>query len=73
MAKGRPAVILWWMPLTLCFYLEDVSTERPHYSFYFLILRGDHYTIMSSSGGPSWDVPKGRIDGRISKASETMQ
>ncbi|KAI3784559.1 hypothetical protein L1987_43660 [Smallanthus sonchifolius] len=25
------------------------------------------------SGGPSWDVPKGRKDGRISKASETIQ
>nr|GEU36479.1 peroxidase 64-like [Tanacetum cinerariifolium] len=25
------------------------------------------------SGGPSWDVPKGRKDGRISKASETTQ
>ncbi|KAJ6405952.1 hypothetical protein OIU84_013842 [Salix udensis] len=25
------------------------------------------------SGGPTWDVPKGRKDGRISKASETRQ
>ncbi|XP_022950938.1 peroxidase 64-like isoform X1 [Cucurbita moschata] len=25
------------------------------------------------SGGPTWDVPKGRKDGRISKASETIQ
>ncbi|KAH0719414.1 hypothetical protein KY290_014942 [Solanum tuberosum] len=25
------------------------------------------------SGGPSWDVPKGRKDGRTSKASETIQ
>lgn len=25
------------------------------------------------SGGPSWAVPKGRKDGRISKASETKQ
>ncbi|GAU34220.1 hypothetical protein TSUD_210020, partial [Trifolium subterraneum] len=25
------------------------------------------------SGGPGWDVPKGRKDGRISKASETIQ
>ncbi|EEF52774.1 Peroxidase 64 precursor, putative [Ricinus communis] len=25
------------------------------------------------SGGPSWDVPKGRKDGRISKASDTRQ
>ncbi|KAK2991892.1 hypothetical protein RJ640_011581, partial [Escallonia rubra] len=25
------------------------------------------------SGGPTWDVPKGRKDGRISKASETVQ
>lgn len=25
------------------------------------------------SGGPVWDVPKGRKDGRISKASETIQ
>ncbi|KAJ0888277.1 putative peroxidase [Helianthus annuus] len=25
------------------------------------------------SGGPSWVVPKGRKDGRISKASETIQ
>ncbi|XP_016201429.1 peroxidase 64 [Arachis ipaensis] len=24
------------------------------------------------SGGPTWDVPKGRKDGRISKASETI-
>lgn len=23
------------------------------------------------SGGPTWDVPKGRKDGRISRASET--
>ncbi|CAA2999425.1 peroxidase 64-like [Olea europaea subsp. europaea] len=25
------------------------------------------------TGGPTWDVPKGRKDGRISKASETVQ
>ncbi|CAA2999427.1 peroxidase 64-like [Olea europaea subsp. europaea] len=25
------------------------------------------------AGGPTWDVPKGRKDGRISKASETVQ
>lgn len=25
------------------------------------------------SGGPSWDVPKGRKDGRTSLASETIQ
>lgn len=25
------------------------------------------------SGGPTWDVPKGRKDGRTSKASETVQ
>ncbi|KAK6924532.1 hem peroxidase [Dillenia turbinata] len=25
------------------------------------------------SGGPTWDVPKGRLDGRVSKASETVQ
>ncbi|XP_038715605.1 peroxidase 64 [Tripterygium wilfordii] len=25
------------------------------------------------SGGPTWDVPKGRLDGRISKATETRQ
>nr|GEU89350.1 peroxidase 64-like [Tanacetum cinerariifolium] len=25
------------------------------------------------SGGPSWDVPKGRKDGRTSKSSETIQ
>nr|KAJ0209503.1 hypothetical protein LSAT_V11C400212860 [Lactuca sativa] len=25
------------------------------------------------AGGPSWDVPKGRKDGRISKASDTSQ
>ncbi|KAK6922550.1 hem peroxidase, partial [Dillenia turbinata] len=25
------------------------------------------------SGGPTWDVPKGRLDGRVSKASETIQ
>ena len=25
------------------------------------------------SGGPSWDVPKGRKDGRISRASDTTQ
>jgi len=31
------------MPLTPCFYLEDVSTERLHYSFHFLMQRGDHH------------------------------
>lgn len=25
------------------------------------------------SGGPNWNVPKGRKDGRISKANETRQ
>lgn len=30
-------------------------------------------TILLQSGGPSWDIPKGRKDGRISKASETIQ
>ncbi|XP_008811665.3 peroxidase 64-like [Phoenix dactylifera] len=25
------------------------------------------------SGGPTWEVPKGRLDGRVSKASETKQ
>lgn len=25
------------------------------------------------AGGPYWDVPKGRKDGRVSKASETTQ
>ncbi|XP_008806161.2 peroxidase 64-like [Phoenix dactylifera] len=25
------------------------------------------------SGGPTWEVPKGRLDGRVSKASETSQ
>ncbi|XP_010941339.1 peroxidase 64 [Elaeis guineensis] len=25
------------------------------------------------SGGPTWEVPKGRLDGRVSKASETTQ
>ncbi|KAL6993397.1 Peroxidase 64 [Sarracenia purpurea var. burkii] len=25
------------------------------------------------SGGPTWDVPKGRLDGRISNANETIQ
>jgi hypothetical protein len=29
--------------------------------------------ILLQSGGPGWDVPKGRKDGRISKASETIQ
>lgn len=28
---------------------------------------------ISQSGGPSWDVPKGRKDGRKSQASETTQ
>ncbi|KAG6647195.1 hypothetical protein CIPAW_07G062100 [Carya illinoinensis] len=28
---------------------------------------------VSLSGGPSWEVPKGRKDGRTSKASETIQ
>jgi peroxidase len=31
------------------------------------------YSIFLQSGGPGWDVPKGRKDGRISKASETIQ
>ncbi|CAN1824685.1 Peroxidase 64 [Linum perenne] len=26
-----------------------------------------------NSGGPTWNVPKGRLDGRISKATETRQ
>ncbi|CAH9094785.1 unnamed protein product, partial [Cuscuta epithymum] len=26
-----------------------------------------------AAGGPYWDVPKGRKDGRVSKASETLQ
>lgn len=29
--------------------------------------------IVMQAGGPSWDVPKGRKDGRISKASDTSQ
>lgn len=29
--------------------------------------------VALESGGPTWDVPKGRKDGRISKASETIQ
>jgi len=26
-----------------------------------------YYVYMSSSGGPTWDVPRGRKDGRISR------
>lgn len=29
--------------------------------------------MMQQTGGPNWEVPKGRKDGRISKASETIQ
>ncbi|KAJ0967022.1 hypothetical protein J5N97_023939 [Dioscorea zingiberensis] len=29
--------------------------------------------VVVLSGGPTWEVPKGRKDGRISKASETIQ
>lgn len=29
--------------------------------------------VVVQSGGPNWEVPKGRKDGRISKASETRQ
>ncbi|OIT25175.1 PREDICTED: peroxidase 64-like [Nicotiana attenuata] len=29
--------------------------------------------VVALSGGPTWDVPKGRKDGRISKATETRQ
>lgn len=31
------------------------------------------FDLISQSGGPTWDVPKGRKDGRTSKASETVQ
>ncbi|KAI3807684.1 hypothetical protein L1987_23617 [Smallanthus sonchifolius] len=29
--------------------------------------------VVTLSGGPTWDAPKGRKDGRVSKASETRQ
>lgn len=31
------------------------------------------YVLIYKSGGPTWDVPKGRKDGRISKASDTRR
>lgn len=31
------------------------------------------FDLISQSGGPTWDVPKGRKDGRTSEASETVQ
>jgi hypothetical protein len=45
----RLAVILWWMPLTLCSYFEDVSPERLQYSFHFLMQGGDHHVDMVNS------------------------
>ncbi|XP_058009113.1 peroxidase 64 [Hevea brasiliensis] len=32
-----------------------------------------YFQSIMQSGGPAWDVPKGRKDGRTSKASETRQ
>lgn len=39
----------------------------------FFLLVGCSMFILYKSGGPSWDVPKGRKDGRISKATDTRQ
>ncbi|KAI9201775.1 hypothetical protein LWI28_029050 [Acer negundo] len=37
------------------------------------LLRMHFHDCFIKSGGPTWDVPKGRKDGRISKANDTVQ
>ncbi|CAN1315140.1 Peroxidase 64 [Linum perenne] len=38
-----------------------------------LALAAKDAVALTKSGGPTWNVPKGRLDGRISKATETRQ
>lgn len=56
------------------------SSLRFHYVLIFRIweilfvcLNWSYICYILQSGGPKWDVPKGRKDGRTSKASETRQ
>jgi hypothetical protein len=51
----------------LALIYADMVTCICMYNWWYI-----HVYILQS-GGPKWDVPKGRKDGRTSKASETRQ
>ncbi|KVI04674.1 heme peroxidase, partial [Cynara cardunculus var. scolymus] len=45
----------------------------PNISLHAFYVIDNAKKAVEASGGPTWDVPKGRKDGRISKATETRQ
>ncbi|KAE8712588.1 Peroxidase 64 [Hibiscus syriacus] len=52
----------------------DVLAWLPGMQLLWLVtLNWYYFLITTSSGGPTWDVPKARKDGRISLATETRQ
>ncbi|GKD78161.1 peroxidase 64-like protein, partial [Tanacetum coccineum] len=50
--------------------VEALCPKTVSYADILALAARDAVTL---SGGPTWDVPKGRKDGRVSKATDTRQ